>query len=70
LPPPAAEADRPIALSSLLGAACAETREAIGKGLLQLHGLATDETWLVVPKTLTLLGSVASTKALPSTVKV
>ncbi len=42
----------------------------MGKGLLQLHGLATDETWLVVPKTLTLLGSVASTNALPSTVKV
>jgi hypothetical protein len=46
------------------------TSEVVGRGLPQLHGLATDETWLVVPTTLTLLGSVASTNALPSTVKV
>jgi hypothetical protein len=68
--PVAAVALRPSVASSLAGGRCAATMEATGTRLAQLQGAATDATWVVVPRTVTVAGRVGTTDAFPSTVSV
>src|SRR5579859_5962666 len=69
--PVAAVGDSPMVASSLAGARCAATIEAIGSRFVQSQGAGTLATLVVVPSTTTFEGSgVFTTDALPSMVSV